>query len=154
MLDGGGGFPARPEEEAWGLLIQVNLIYLPFLYFQQFLGVLLPHFSFYIFPFFVFTGTKVTEMCQLTMQRGMAAGWGSPTFRNSRAGEVRDASGRFREMEGFYGLLRGAMLHSSISSAQPPHKKVCYSPSATHPLRRPRNPKLLVLPNMHQNQPL
>ena len=32
---------------------------------------------------------------------------------------------------GFYGLLRGAMLYSSISSAQPPPKKVCHSPSAT-----------------------
>ena len=53
-LDGGGGFPARPEEEAQGLLIEVNLIYLPFLYFQWLLGVLLPHFSFYIFFLFVF----------------------------------------------------------------------------------------------------
>ena len=26
-----GGFPAQPEEEAWGLLIEVNLFYLPFL---------------------------------------------------------------------------------------------------------------------------
>ena len=35
------------------------------------------------------------------------------------------------EVEGFYRLLRGAMLHSSVSSAQPPPKKVCHSPSAT-----------------------
>ena len=35
------------------------------------------------------------------------------------------------EAEGFYGLLRGAMLHSSISPAPPPHKKVCHTPSAT-----------------------
>ena len=34
------------------------------------------------------------------------------------------------EVEGFYGLLRGAMLHSSISSAPPPDKKVCHTPSA------------------------
>ena len=39
------------------------------------------------------------------------------------------------EVEGFYGLLRGAMLCSSISSAPPPPKKVCHTPSATisHP---------------------
>ena len=35
------------------------------------------------------------------------------------------------EVEGFYGLLRGAMLHSSVSPAPPPHKKVCHTPSAT-----------------------
>ena len=35
------------------------------------------------------------------------------------------------EAEGFYGLLRRAMLHSSISPAPPPHKKVCHTPSAT-----------------------
>ena len=34
QLDGSGGLPARPEEEAQGLLIEVNLIYLPFLYLQ------------------------------------------------------------------------------------------------------------------------
>ena len=28
------------------------------------------------------------------------------------------------EVEGFYGLLRGAMSHSSISPAPPPHKKI------------------------------
>ena len=43
-----GRFPARPEEEAWGLLIEVNLIYLPFLYLQQLFGVLPPHFPFYL----------------------------------------------------------------------------------------------------------
>ena len=39
------------------------------------------------------------------------------------------------EVEGFYGLLRGAVLHSSMSSAQSPPKKVCHTPSATisHP---------------------
>ena len=35
------------------------------------------------------------------------------------------------EAEGFYGLLRGAMLHSSISPGPPPHKKVCHTPSTT-----------------------
>ena len=35
------------------------------------------------------------------------------------------------EAEGFYGLLRGAMLHSPITLAPSPHKKVCHTPSAT-----------------------
>ena len=35
------------------------------------------------------------------------------------------------EVEAFYGPLKGAILYSSVSSAPPPHKKVCHSPSAT-----------------------
>ena len=35
------------------------------------------------------------------------------------------------EVGGFYGLLRGAMLHSSVSPAPPPHKKVHHTSSAT-----------------------
>ena len=34
------------------------------------------------------------------------------------------------EVKGFYGLLRGAMSHSSMSSATPPPKKVCHTQSA------------------------
>ena len=39
------------------------------------------------------------------------------------------------EVDSFYGLLGGAMSHSSMSSAPPPPKKVCHTPSATisHP---------------------
>ena len=37
------------------------------------------------------------------------------------------------EVEGFYGLLRGAVSHPSTSSASPPHKKVCHTPSTTIP---------------------
>ena len=49
--------------------------------------------------------------------------------------EKMEAAVAGSEVEGFYGLLRGAMLHSSMSSAPPPHKKVCHTPSATisHP---------------------
>ena len=35
------------------------------------------------------------------------------------------------EVEGLYGLLRGAISHPSISSAPPPPKKAHHSPSAT-----------------------
>ena len=61
------------------------------------------------------------------------------------------------EVEGFYGLLRGAMLHSSISLAPSlPRKPVTHHlpPSPIHPLRSPKNSKLLVLLNKHWNQPL
>ena len=37
------------------------------------------------------------------------------------------------EVEGFYGLLRGVVLHPSISLASPPHKKVCHTTSTTIP---------------------
>ena len=39
------------------------------------------------------------------------------------------------EAEGFYGLLRGAVLHSSIPTSSPPPKKTCCAPSTTvsHP---------------------
>ena len=39
------------------------------------------------------------------------------------------------DVEGFYGILRGPMLHSSMSSVPPPPKKVCHTSSATisHP---------------------
>ena len=35
------------------------------------------------------------------------------------------------EAEGFYGLLRGAISHSSLSTSSPPPKKACCAPSAT-----------------------
>ena len=44
--------------------------------------------------------------------------------------EKMEAAVAGSEAKGFYGLLRGATLHSSISPA-PPHKKVCHAPSAT-----------------------
>ena len=37
------------------------------------------------------------------------------------------------EAEGFYRLLRGAVSHSSTSSASPPYKKVHHTPSTTIP---------------------
>ena len=42
------------------------------------------------------------------------------------------------EVEGIYGLLRGAVSHPSTSSASPPHKKVCHIPSTTVPHLSPQ----------------
>ena len=35
------------------------------------------------------------------------------------------------EAEGFYGLLGGAISHSSLPTSSPPPKKACHAPSAT-----------------------
>ena len=45
--------------------------------------------------------------------------------------EKMEAAVAGSEVEDFYGLLRGAMSHSSMSSAPPPHKNVCHTPYAT-----------------------
>ena len=44
------------------------------------------------------------------------------------------------EVEGLYRLLRGAILHPSISSAPPPPKKACHSPSTN--ISRPSSQEL------------
>ena len=68
---------------------------------------------------------------------GQSAIGGSPEIRDgSTAFEVdsllkMEVAVTGSELEGFYGLLRGAMLHSSVSPAPPPHKKVHHTPSAT-----------------------
>ena len=35
------------------------------------------------------------------------------------------------EAEGFYGLLLGAVLHSSLPTSSPPPMKTCHAPSST-----------------------
>ena len=86
------GVPARLEEEAWGLLIEVNLIYLPFWYLQWLVGVL-PPCSLFIF---YFTVTEFTTVGQFTAWRGMAVGGGGSTFGDRGVGEVGGSSGRLR----------------------------------------------------------
>ena len=48
--------------------------------------------------------------------------------------------GSSSEVEGFYRSLRGAIAHPPISSAPPPHKKACHSPSATVSHLPPQEP--------------
>ena len=52
-----GGFPAQPEEEEWGLLIEVNLIYLFYLYLQVTFCSATPLFAFY----FLFMGLNLLK---------------------------------------------------------------------------------------------
>ena len=61
------------------------------------------------------------------------------------------------EAESSYGLLRGAMSHPSISSASPPHKKACHTPSTTvsHlPLGRSQEQKSPILQTRQGSLPL
>ena len=48
QLDGGGGLPARPEEEAWGLLFEVSFYFLPLSFYMAFYYLLF--FKFFLLP--------------------------------------------------------------------------------------------------------
>ena len=52
------------------------------------------------------------------------------------------------EAEGFYGLLRGAVLHSSVSPAQPPHKNVSHPFYHHLPSASLRSPQDLMFLNL------
>ena len=58
------------------------------------------------------------------------------------------------EVDGFYGLLRGAISHSSISSASPPHKKIYHTPSTTISYPLPQDLMSLILQTRQCSLPL
>ena len=77
-----GGFPAWPEEEAQGLLVEEGLPYPLFLLFMWlFFCSATPMFPFWSF----FTGLGFAEVGQLIMQGGSQIGGESPALRNGRA---------------------------------------------------------------------
>ena len=97
-------------------------------------------FTFLPLYFFHFLGAGSTE-------KGGHPMGGSPEIRNGGTvfgglwlGEDGSDSGRLRG-GGFYGLLRGAMSHSSISTAPPSNKKVHHTPSATISCLSPQESK-------------
>ena len=45
------------------------------------------------------------------------------------------------EAEGLYRLLRGAVVHSSLSTSSPPPKKTCHAPFPFLPHLPPQEPK-------------
>ena len=45
------------------------------------------------------------------------------------------------EEEGLYELLRGAVVHSSLSTSSPPPKKTCHAPFSFFPHLPPQKPK-------------
>ena len=122
------GFPAGPEEEAWGLLLEVSFYFPPFFWVSMWLSI-----TFYFFLplyFFIFEGLGLLkkagalweEAQKLEMEAQCLEACGLEKMEVAMAGS---------EVECFYGFPRGAMSHSSMSSAPPPPKKVCHIPSAT-----------------------
>ena len=97
------------------------------------------HVAFYYFLFFStpvlfhLLGARFVEKGGCSPGRGPKVGDGSPTLGGLWFRMEAAVAGS--EVEGFYGLLRGAMSHSSMSSSPPPPKKVCHTLFATrsHP---------------------
>ena len=61
------------------------------------------------------------------------------------------------EVEGFYGLLKGAVLHSSLPTSSPPLRGLAVPLLLLFhicPLRNPKNLKPLFLQNRHWSLPL
>ena len=106
------GLPAEPEEEARGLLLEVSLFSsLPLFSYVAF------YFSLHSYPCISYlsgagstekVGTLQEEAHKLEMEAQCLEAEGLEKMETSVAGS---------EAEGFYGLLRGAMSHSSISPA-------------------------------------
>ena len=90
-------------------------------------------FTFLPLYFFHLSGAGSTEKGWFPMGGGPQIGDGGTALGGWGIGEDGSMLVAGSEAEGFYGLLRGAMSHSSISPAPPPHKKVCHTPSATLP---------------------
>ena len=74
-------------------------------------------------PLFYFPGAAFTEASQFVKGGGTAVG-------GRGIAKSRASCGRIRA-EGLYRLLRGALSHSSMSSAQPPPKRCCQAPTTT-----------------------
>ena len=149
-----GGFPARPEEEAWGASTRSELLFPSLL-----LGF---HVAFYYFLFFstpvLFhlsgAGFVVKHGCSLG--RGPEVGDGSPMLGGLclEKMEVAVAGSEVKSFMGSWGeqchIPPCPQPHLLLRKSTTPH----LPPSPTCPLRNPRNPKLLVLLNRDQNQPL
>ena len=114
------GFPAQPEGEAWGLLLELGLLSpFSFLYGFLFPFIFLP---LYFSSLFSFRSSLQEEAYRIEVEAQHLETQGLGKM------EVAVADS---EVEGFYGLLMGVVSHPSISSASPPHKKVCHGLSTT-----------------------
>ena len=112
----------------------IQCTFLSCIFSDLFFGVLPPHFPFYTFLLLFLQGLRLLK-CASSLHEG--AWWLEGEVQHLETGglEKLEMAVAGSEVEGFYGLLRGAMLHSSMSSVPPPPKKVCHTPSATisHP---------------------
>ena len=138
-----GGFPAQPEEEAQGLLIEVNLIYLPYLYLQVTFCSATPFIPPYIF---YFIGTEFVKQASSLCEE--ACKLESEVQRLETEGlEKMEVAVTGSEVGGLYGLLRGALAHSSLPTSSPPPKKTCHDPFSfiSHlPPQEPKEPEASV----------
>ena len=122
------GFPAQPEGEVQGLLLEVGLLSPFFIWLSIPLYILTPVFLFpFIFQGWVLlkrTSSLWEEACRIEVEAQHLETEGLGKMEVAVAGS---------EAEDFYGLLRGVVSHPSTSSASPPHKKVCHTLSTTIP---------------------
>ena len=115
--------PALAEEEAWGLLSQVFLCF-----------ILL---SFSDFSFVVLGLSLAFVTDSFSLFQGLHLLWQASVLREEA--QQLEVEGLQKvelavaglEAEGLYGLLRGVLSHSSMSSASPPPKKCNQAPTAT-----------------------
>ena len=123
-----GGFPAQPEEEVWGLLVEVGLLYPIFCCCSCGFSVIV---LLLCFPFDLSlqgldllkqASSLCKEASRLEVEAQCLEMEGLANMEAAVAGS---------EVEGFYGPLRGAILHSSLPTSSPPPKKACHAPSAT-----------------------
>ena len=89
-----GGFPARPEEEAWGLLLEVSFYFLPFFWVSMWLSI-----TFYFFStpvLFHLLGAGFVEKGRCSLGRGPEVGDGSPMLGGLWLRKDGGSSGRLR----------------------------------------------------------
>ena len=117
-----GGHPACPEEEAQGLLAEVNAFLCLFPIspspFYPLFAYLLPIFPSQSFSSF-FVGFETAPTGEHQNRRGQKARNRGSEFGDRGVGKLREAI-LGSEVESFYGLLRGVTLCSHLLLAQPP----------------------------------
>ena len=129
-----GGFPAQPEGEAWGSSCWkwvCSLFSLFFIWLSIPLYIPIPVF---LFPF-IFQGYVLLKRTSYLQEEAHKLDMEARHLDTEGLGKM-EVTVAGSEMEGFYGLLMGAVSHST-SSASPPHKNVHHTPSTTVPPSTP-----------------
>ena len=132
-----GGFPAQPEEEAKGLLLEVGLssclqFSLPLSTFQLMLSFPLQSLHSISTLFFSFQGLTLLQRASLLQEEVQKLEERAQQLETEGWGKMKEAVAG-SEAEGLYELLRGVTLHSHPLPSQTPLKKPHFAPSATIP---------------------
>ena len=122
-----GGFPTWPEEEAWGLLVDIGYSTLFFCCSSDFSVVVLllcfhSDLSLQGLQMLKWASSLHKDACRLDVEAQHLEKEGLAKMEAAVAGS---------EAEGFYGLLRGAISHSSLPTSTPPPKRAHHAPSTT-----------------------